>query len=308
MANAYAGIDLSLLPKPKIVEELDFEVIVESKKHYLLSLVKEEHRDEVAATLALESEPITILAQSAAYREMAIRQRINDAARAVMLAYAVGTDLDQIAGNFQVKRLVITEADPTTVPATEAELEDDASLRRRAQMAFEGFSTAGPAGAYIFHGLSAHPNVLDIGVYGPPDRPGVVQIAVLSRAGDGAADTALVDAVRDRLNAKEIRPLTDRVTVSSAQIVKYTVNATLTFYEGPDTTVVMRAAREALDVYTSLQHRMGRDITRSGIFAALHRDGVQNVVLTAPAADIVIDWNESGYCTSVTLIHGGRDE
>lgn len=71
---------------------------------------------------------------------------------------------------------------------------------------------------------------------------------------------------------------------------------------------VMQAARAALDVYTGLQHRMGKDITRSGIFAALHRDGVQNVVLTIPAADIVIDWDESAYCTAIGLQSGSRDE
>lgn len=308
MANSFAGIDLSQLPKPNIVEALDFEVILANKKQYFLSLVKDGYREDVAATLELESEPLTILAQSVAYREFVMRQRINDAARAVMLAYAVGTDLDQIAGNFQVKRLVITEADPTTVPPTEEVLEDDASLRRRAQMAFEGFSTAGPSGAYVFHGLSAHPNVLDIGVNGPRDRPGVVEIAVLSREGSGVADVGLVNAVRDRLNTKDIRPLTDHVTVSSADIVSYTVYATLSFFEGPDTTVVMQAARDALKTYENEQHKMGRDITRSGIFAALHREGVQNVTLTLPAADMVIDWNQAPYCTGVTLENGGTGE
>lgn len=308
MANSYAGIDLSQLPKPNIVEELDFEVILANQKDYFLSLVKDEYRAEVAATLALESEPLTITMQSGSYREMNIRQRINDAARAVMLAYAIGTDLDQIAANFQVKRLVITEADPSTIPPTDAVYEDDTSLRRRTQMAFEGFSTAGPAGAYKFHGLSAHPKVLDIGVNGPKDRPGVVEIAVLSRDGDGSADAALIAAVADRLNIKEIRPLTDNVEVRSVQIINYDVTATLIFLQGPDTAVVTQAARDALDAYVNAQHQTGKDITRSGIFAALHREGVQNVNLTSPATDIVIDWNQAPHCVSVTLLNGGTGE
>ena len=32
------------------------------------------------------------------------------------------------------------------------------------QLSFEGFSTAGPVGAYVFHGLGADPDVLDIAV------------------------------------------------------------------------------------------------------------------------------------------------
>ena len=45
-----------------------------------------------------------------AYRELLIRQRVNDAARGVMLATASGTDLDNLAANFNVERLLITPA------------------------------------------------------------------------------------------------------------------------------------------------------------------------------------------------------
>ena len=52
-------------------------------------------------------------------------------------------------------------------------------------MSFEGFSTAGPDGAYLFHSLSAHGQVLDASVYSP--TPGYVVVSVLSRDGDGTA-------------------------------------------------------------------------------------------------------------------------
>ncbi|NUV25651.1 hypothetical protein MS6204_04603 [Escherichia coli] len=45
-------------------------------------------------TLELESEPATKLLQENAYRELLLRQRINEAAQAVMVAYAMGGDLD----------------------------------------------------------------------------------------------------------------------------------------------------------------------------------------------------------------------
>ena len=62
------------------------------------------------------------------------------------------------------------------------------------------------------------------------------------------------------------------------------------------------------DILMRVQHRIGRDVTRSGIFAALHRPGVHNVDLTAPAADIVIDNVTAALCTAVTLTDGGVDE
>jgi hypothetical protein len=49
----------------------------------------------------------------------------------------------------------------------------------------------------------------------------------------------------------------------------------------------------SLDAYTKASHRLGRDITRSAIFAALSVEGVQNVVLREPAQDIVISRQEA---------------
>ncbi len=92
-------IDLSQLPAPDVVEELDFETILAERKATLISLYPEEGQDAVARTLALESEPIVKLLQENAYREVIWRQRVNEAARAVMLAYASGSDLDVSAGN-----------------------------------------------------------------------------------------------------------------------------------------------------------------------------------------------------------------
>ena len=46
----------------------------------------------------------------------------------------------------------------------------------------------------------------------------------------------------------------------------------------------------------------------SGLYAALHREGVQNVNLTAPGADIVIDSHQAAYCTGTTVTIGGTDE
>lgn len=308
MSRTNSAIDLSQLPMPDVVENLDFEAILEQVKSQLLSLVKPDMRDAVAGTLALESEPLAILAQSAAYREMILRQRVNDASRAVMLAYATESDLDQIAANYRIERQVITPEDTTTLPVTPAVMEDDVSLRRRVQMSFEGFTTAGSSGSYVFHALSADARVLDADVYGPEDTPGVVEVAVLSRNGVGTADSNLLQSVMNKLSARDIRPLTDQVIVKSAAIISYEIEAVITFYDGPDQDVVMQSARDLLDKYIEQQHRMGRDVSRSGILSALHRDGVHNVNLIQPAVNVIVDWDEAAYCTGVTLINGGLGE
>lgn len=113
-------IDLSQLPAPDVVEVLDFEVILAERKATLISLFPEEQQEAVARTLALESDPLVKYLEENAYREVIWRQRVNDAARANMLAYATKNDLDNLAGNNNTRRLTITPADDSTIPPTAA--------------------------------------------------------------------------------------------------------------------------------------------------------------------------------------------
>ncbi|MDX7379640.1 baseplate J/gp47 family protein, partial [Enterobacter hormaechei] len=113
-----AIVDLNQLAAPDVVEVLDYETILAERKATLVSLYPEEQQEAVARTLTLESEPIVKLLEENAYREVIWRQRVNEAARAVMLAYAAGSDLDQIGANSSVPRLVITPPDDTTFPPT----------------------------------------------------------------------------------------------------------------------------------------------------------------------------------------------
>jgi len=293
------SVDLSLLPPPAVVEPLDFETTLAAAKSDALAVFP-----ELADVLALESEPVTKLLQVFAYRELLLRARVNDAARAVMLASATGSDLDQLAALFGVQRLVLDPGDATVTPPIAPTLETDADLRRRTQLAPEGFSVAGPEGAYIFHALSVA-DVLDASVTSP--APGEVLVSVLSRTGDGTASADLVLAVAAALTATDVRPLTDQVTVQTAQIVPYAVTATLWTLPGPDSAVVLATAQARVQALVESTRCLGRDIARSALIAALHVDGVQRVELTEPAADIVITPSQAGGATAVTITSGGVD-
>lgn len=296
-------IDLSKLPAPTVVESLDFETILANNKQLLVSLYPTEEQADIAQVLALESEPLTKLLQVFSYRELLLRARVNDAAKAVMLSYATKTDLDQIGANFKVGRLLISAADTTVVPPVDAVYEDDDDFRRRIQLAWDSLSVAGPVSAYKFHALSADARVLDVGVTSP--EPCKVSVAILSREGDGTASPDLLAVVSSALSADDTRPLTDQVIVQTAIIHPYTVEATIYVYPGPDSAVVMASARNALDQYTSSVRRIGRDVSRSGLYAALHQPGVQRVELTSPTQDLVLYDDEAAYCQSVTLTLGG---
>ena len=115
-----AVIDLSQLPAPQIVDMPDFETLLAERKAEFVALHPKDEQEAVIRTLELESEPVTKLLQENAYRELLLRQRINEAAQAVMVAYAMGGDLDQLAANYNVKRLTVTPADNDTVPPVAA--------------------------------------------------------------------------------------------------------------------------------------------------------------------------------------------
>ncbi|XWJ90618.1 baseplate assembly protein [Phytobacter ursingii] len=299
-------IDLNQLPAPDVVEALDYESILAERKATLISLFPAEQQDAVARTLALESEPLTKFLEENAYREVILRQRVNEAARAVMLAYSADNDLDVVAGNNNTARLTITPADDTTIPPTAAVMESDTDLRLRAQQAFEGLSVAGPVGAYEYHGRSADGRVADISVVSP--SPACVTITVLAREGDGTAGADLLAVVEKALNAEDVRPVGDRVTVQAAEIVPYQVAAILYFYPGPEAEPIRATAEQKLTAYITAQHRLGRDVRRSAIYAALHVEGVQRVELTEPVNDIVLDRHQASFCTAYAISEGGTDE
>ena len=297
-----ALIDLSQLPPPDVVEELDYETLLGERKAALIARYPAEEQADIAAVLALESEPLTKFLEESAFRELLLRQRINEAARAVMLAYAKGKDLEHIAALFGIQRLVIKPADP--VAGTPAEMERDADLRLRTQLAPQSFSTAGPEGAYRSLGRNADGLVLDVSATSPTE--GEVRITVLSREGDGTAAPDLLEKVKAALRAEDKRPLTDYVTVQSATILHYEVSATLHLFPGPDATVVVTEARKRLATYVEACHRLGSVVVRSGLDAALHVAGVKEVELHQPADHIRPDMTQAPYCTGMTVTLGAQ--
>ncbi|MFM5129474.1 baseplate J/gp47 family protein [Aeromonas veronii] len=175
-----SNVDLTQLPPPEVEETLDVEAILAKRKAILISYYPADQQAAIAATLELESEPLNKLLQENAYNEMILRARINDAAKQTLLAFASGTTLDHVAGEYELERLLVTPGDPNATPPIEPVYESDDPLRMRCQMAYEGMATAGPINAYKFHALSASAEVADVAVDSP--TPGTVRVTILSPA------------------------------------------------------------------------------------------------------------------------------
>ncbi|MBP8813586.1 MAG: baseplate J/gp47 family protein [Laribacter sp.] len=290
-------IDLSKLPPPDLLDTLDYEAIYQAKLERFKSLCP-------AWSAALESDPVVKLLELSAYDELLLRARINDAAKASLLAYATKEDLDNRAADYGVSRLLISPANPDASPPAEAVYEDDSRLRYRCQMAFEGLAAAGPAGAYVFHALSASPLVADVAVDSP--QPGEVRVTILP-ADRSPASAGLLAVVSDYLSADERRPLSDTVRVQGAALTDFRIDATLMVYPGPSPAPVLESARAALDTYLASVSRIGHDVTLSGLYAALHQPGVERVQLNAPTADVTVDRTGAARCISIVLREGTAD-
>lgn len=298
-----SAVDLSSLPAPQIIDVPDFETLLTARKARLVSLYPAELQDAVARALELESEPQLKILQENCYREILLRQRINEAVQAVIIARSGGGDLDNLVANFNVQRLVVTPANETAVPPVPAVMESDEDLRQRAPEAFEGLSVAGPEAAYNFHARSADGRVADASTVSP--SPAAVVVTVLSHEGNGQASQALLDIVASKLSAETVRPLGDRLTVQSAAITEYRVAAKLHLFDGVVAGPCLAAAKNNLAAYLLEQKKLARSIRRDNYKAVLRVAGVDWVELLEPAADVLMDKSQSGYCTATDITIAG---
>ncbi len=127
-------INLESYPSPDVIEPIEFEQILADMQDELIRLFP-----AIEPTLALESALSNKLLQVAAFREILVRARVNDAARANLLAFATGADLEHLAAFYDVEKL---------------EGEDDEAFRSRTILAIQARSPAG-----VRTGIKRRPDV-----------------------------------------------------------------------------------------------------------------------------------------------------
>lgn len=279
-------LDLSRIAKPDIIETVEYETILARLKADAIARIEDlTLRERFTRALEVESSIPLIVLQTEAYAEVILRTRVNTAARAVMLAYSTGKDLENLAAWYGVERLIVT---PATID-TPAIYEDDVRLRRRTQIAMESFSTAGAAGAYVYHALTAEPTIHDASAM--KLGPGKVKVTIMNTEASPAPTTAQLTNVRNRLNENDVRPLTDDVSVSGPKIINTDIIAEIELYPGPDAGIVLGEATTELNNLLKINASLGMDLMRSSIISALRRPGVYNVNLIEPAIDLRVHFD-----------------
>lgn len=283
--SSWSEFDLSNFPPPEIIEELDFEQLFARFKANMVGRMP-----EIAPLLEFEFEPATKLGQVHSYVELLVRQRVNDAIRANLLAYATGSDLDHLAVFYGVVRL----------PG-----ESDERLKARVILAIQGRSTGGTIPRYKGVALGASIRVADAVVYRNGTDP-TVHVAVYSTDNNGVPDSNLLNQVTAALNAPAVRMVNDTIEVAAAVLEVVDVEANVWLLpETPDTlldvlpdTVMDRWAEE---------RGLGFDMTHSWLISRLMVPGIQRVEIVAPASDVIAPPERAISIGSVTLNNMGRD-
>jgi phage-related baseplate assembly protein len=290
-------LDLSALPAPDVLEPLDFELTYDE----CLSAFRGHMGDNWTANV--ESDPVVKLLEVGAYIKLGNRARVNDGAKALLLAHAIKGDLDQLGANVNLPRLVIQIADPDAVPPVPEVKEEDDPYRERIQLAYEGLTTAGPRNSYILHTRNASGLVADATAESP--APCNVTVTVLSTEGKGQASAELLAIVAEALNDEDTRPLGDRVKVQSAQILDYRIDAILHMSgAGPEGDASLTEATRRLAAWINPRKRLGVEVARSAVDAQLHIAGVSRVELTG-WVDLAPTKAQAAWCTGYDVKMAG---
>lgn len=207
-----------------------------------------------------------------------------------------------------------------TVSADGTEDESDDRYRLRIMEGPEAFSVAGPRGAYRWHAMSAHPDIIDVGVIGPEMAkvngvfvstngvpPGEIRIYPL--VASGVPDANILSLVDARLSLETVRPLCDFPQVLPIEPVVYTIDAGLVLFDtSTDTSVALdasepvKAARKAAQAHADyLQAGVGRDVVVKAFEALLKVPGVYDLSIPSLPANLVLGDHQYARCIAINV-------
>lgn len=208
-----------------------------------------------------------------------------------------------VIGNTPLAGLV---ASNTTVTADGVEDEDDDRYRERIILAPEAFSNAGSRGAYRYHALAVHQSIIDVAVHGPDEGQPDGHVAVFPLTANGLPSTDLLEQIKSRLSGEKVRPLCDTVHALMPTEVAYTIKAQLTFYATAERAESLAAAQVAAEAFAADRRaKLGLDLVREQLTAALQVSGVYRADLELPSALRELQGNEWANCTSIQLSDAG---
>lgn len=187
----------------------------------------------------------------------------------------------------------------TTATEGGADEETDERLQQRLLSAFDRYSVGGPAPAYRYQALSAHPGVIDVAVRGHHPEPGDVTLYPLLDT--GLPGQTVLDAVQAYAADETRRVLNDTIFTRVPTVRDFRVRATLWPAPGERlSTEQLDAAKAAVAaLMAQWSTTLGGDIVPSRITTELQGHAYR-VELSEPVFVACAPW-EWRRCTDITL-------
>lgn len=186
------------------------------------------------------------------------------------------------------------------------EIESNDAYKKRIQRAPEKMTTAGSEGAYEYHTYSVSPLISDVHVHSP--QPGHVNISFLLQGGE-LPDEEMINAVKEKLSSKKLRPLTDYVLIGTPETDEYSLD--LIYYiskNSPDIDAVHLKIESAIEEYIKWQsEKIGRDINPSYLTELCMRAGAKRIEILSPVFTVVED-GHSAKLIKKNIIFGGVED
>lgn len=195
----------------------------------------------------------------------------------------------------------------TTTSANGRDVETDEEMRERVRLAPFSYSTAGAEEAYKYFAVSANVNVGDVQPY--RTSAGCVTIALVNKDGTlPDADGEIVNDVINACSAKNVRPMTDNLTVKPATAIESSIDVSyyISTENNAKVTEIKEAVEAAVEEYRMWQiTKIGRDISPDKLKARMYNAGAEKVVITSPIETTVND-GEVAQFKSVNVTYNGE--
>ena len=199
-----------------------------------------------------------------------------------LVAGQVSTLVDPVAGVASVAN--------TSLSLGGADIESDDHYRMRIQLAPERFSCAGSEGAYRYHVLSVHRDIVDAAIWCP--EPGTVDIRPVLDGGE-LPSPELIEAVMRAVSADTVRPLTDTVTVAAPSGVPFSIRGGWYLAKRDEAlaSTITAAVSMSVEKYRTWQRStVGLDINPDELVSLVKKAGAKRLELSEPVFTALEPW------------------
>jgi len=182
--------------------------------------------------------------------------------------------------------------------------ETDNELKERIYNIGKAYSTAGPIDAYVYQTKEAMRGIGDVKVSSP--SAGNVSIVFIKEDGT-VPSSSEIQTVSDYLSSKNIRPLTDNVSVSAPTTTAFNIDITYYISNSDSSSVgtIQSNVADAVNKYKAWQtEKIGRDINPDYLRMLVMEAGAKRVTINSPSYT-AINNDVLPAAGTVTVTYGG---